>query len=84
MKRPGNRRFRRLIVLLIVPPALWAASWVSIYFLMLLGPVAWFLAGALCMAAAVMSVSIRRNPPAPASTALPSEPQEAAAAQAHG
>ena len=29
-----------------VPPALWAASWVSIYFLMLLGPVAWFLAGA--------------------------------------
>uniref|UniRef100_A0A453ART4 Uncharacterized protein n=2 Tax=Aegilops tauschii subsp. strangulata TaxID=200361 RepID=A0A453ART4_AEGTS len=29
-----------------VPPALWAASWVSICFLMLLGPVAWFLAGA--------------------------------------
>ncbi len=43
---------------------------------------AWFLAGALCMAAAVMSISIRRNlPPAPAA---PPDPQQAAAAQAHG
>ncbi len=41
---------------------------------------AWFLAGSLCMAAAVMSVSIRRNLP----PALPTDPQEAAAAQAHG
>ncbi|MGY1753733.1 MFS transporter [Blastococcus sp. SYSU D01042] len=44
---------------------------------------AWFLAGALCMAAAVMSVSIRRDLP-PRETALPTGPAEAAAAQAHG
>jgi predicted MFS family arabinose efflux permease len=43
---------------------------------------AWFLAGALCMAAAIMSVSIRRNLPPPA--ALPTDSQEAAAAHAHG
>ena len=45
---------------------------------------AWFLAGALCMAAAIMSVSIRRNLPPAEPTALPTDPQEAAAAQAHG
>lgn len=45
---------------------------------------AWFLAGALCMAAAIMSVSIRRNLPPSQPTALPTDPQEAAAAQAHG
>jgi predicted MFS family arabinose efflux permease len=43
---------------------------------------AWFLAGALCMVAAIASISIRRNPPA--ETPLPTYPQEAAAAQAHG
>jgi len=45
---------------------------------------AWLLAGALCMAAAIMSVSIRRNLPPAETTALPTDPQEAAAAQAHG
>src|SRR4051795_11027221 len=45
---------------------------------------AWFLAGALCMVAAVASVSIRRTPRPPASMALPTSPTEAAAAQAHG
>ena len=46
---------------------------------------AWFIAGALCMLAAVMSISIRRNlPPAAEETALPTDPEEAAAAQAHG
>jgi MFS family permease len=46
---------------------------------------AWLLAGALCMVAAVLSISIRRNPPAePDETALPTNPPEAAAAQAHG
>ena len=45
---------------------------------------AWYIAGALCMLAAVMSISIRRNlPPAAEETALPN-PEEAAAAQAHG
>ncbi|MBN1093383.1 MFS transporter [Blastococcus sp. TML/M2B] len=44
---------------------------------------AWFAAGALCMAAAVMSISIRRNPPPPVPVA-PTDAQEAAAAQAHG
>jgi MFS family permease len=43
---------------------------------------AWFLAGALCMLAAVMSISIRRNRPPVA--VLPTNPEEAAAAQAHG
>jgi predicted MFS family arabinose efflux permease len=45
---------------------------------------AWFLAGALCMAAAIMSVSIRRNLTPAETTALPTDPQEAAAARAHG
>jgi predicted MFS family arabinose efflux permease len=45
---------------------------------------AWFGAGALCMVAAVLSISIRRNPPPPAGTALPTSPSEAVAAQAHG
>ena len=45
---------------------------------------AWFLAGALCMVAAVLSISIRRNLPPPAETLLPTDPEEAAAAQAHG
>src|SRR4051795_13450357 len=45
---------------------------------------AWFLAGALCMVAAVASVSIRRTSRPPASMALPTSPTEAAAAQAHG
>jgi predicted MFS family arabinose efflux permease len=45
---------------------------------------AWFLAGALCMVAAAASISIRRNPPPPAETALPTSLTEAAAAQAHG
>jgi MFS family permease len=45
---------------------------------------AWFLAGGLCMVAAAASISIRRNPPPPAETLLPTDPEEAAAAQAHG
>jgi hypothetical protein len=45
---------------------------------------AWFGAGALCMLAAVLSISIRRNPPSPRETMLPTNPEEAAAAQAHG
>jgi predicted MFS family arabinose efflux permease len=45
---------------------------------------AWFLAGGFCMAAAVMSISIRRNRPAPPGTALPTDPVTAAADQAHG
>ena len=45
---------------------------------------AWFVAGALCMLAAVMSIAIRRNPPPEPETALPTHPEEAAAAQAHG
>ena len=45
---------------------------------------AWFGAGALCMLAAVLSISIRRNLPPPAETLLPTNPEEAAAAQAHG
>jgi predicted MFS family arabinose efflux permease len=45
---------------------------------------AWFLAGGLCMVAAAASIAIRRNPPRPAETALPTNPEEAAAAQAHG
>jgi MFS family permease len=45
---------------------------------------AWFGAGALCMVAAVLSISIRRIHPPPAGTALPTSPSEAAAAQAHG
>jgi hypothetical protein len=36
------------------------------------------------MVAAIASISIRRNPPTPAETLLPTNPQEAAAAQAHG
>jgi hypothetical protein len=34
--------------------------------------------------AAIASISIRRSPPPPAGTMLPTNPQEAAAAQAHG
>src|SRR4051812_17519501 len=45
---------------------------------------AWFLAGGLCMIAAAASISIRRNPPPAPGTALPTNPTEAAAAQAHG
>ena len=45
---------------------------------------AWFGAGTLCMLAAVLSISIRRNPPPPQGTLLPTNPEEAAAAQAHG
>jgi predicted MFS family arabinose efflux permease len=45
---------------------------------------AWFLAGGLCMLAAAASISIRRTPPSPLETALPTSPTEAAAAQAHG
>jgi hypothetical protein len=45
---------------------------------------AWFLAGSLCMIAAAASISIRRNPPPTSETALPTNPTEAAAAQAHG
>ena len=40
---------------------------------------AWFVAGALCMLAAVMSFSIRRNLPPAVETALPTNPEEAAA-----
>jgi MFS family permease len=45
---------------------------------------AWFLAGGLCMVAAAASIAIRRNPPPTAETMLPTNPEEAAAAQAHG
>ncbi|WP_233517641.1 MFS transporter [Geodermatophilus marinus] len=48
---------------------------------------AWFLAGALCVAAAAMSVSIRRNrPDAPAGDdpGLPPSPTQAAAGSSHG
>jgi predicted MFS family arabinose efflux permease len=44
---------------------------------------AWLVAGALCIAAAAMSFLIPRRPAA-AGTALPTDPEEAAAAQAHG
>ena len=44
---------------------------------------AWFLAGGLCLFAAAASISIRRNLP-PLQTVLPPDPEEAAAAQAHG
>lgn len=44
---------------------------------------AWLMAGALCIAAAAMSFLIPRRPPA-AGTALPTDREEAAAAQAHG
>ena len=44
---------------------------------------AWFLAAALCLVAAVASISIRRRPSSPATT-LPVEPLPAAADQAHG
>jgi MFS family permease len=44
----------------------------------------WFLAGALCMAAAAMSFLIPRGPLPAVSTALPTDRDEAAAAQAHG
>src|SRR3954462_4650785 len=47
---------------------------------------AWFGAGALGMVAAVLSISIRRTPPArdDGEVALPPSPAEAAAVQAHG
>jgi uncharacterized membrane protein YeiH len=45
---------------------------------------AWFLAGGLCMVAAAASIAIRRNPPPSTGSMLPTNPTEAAAAQAHG
>jgi MFS family permease len=46
---------------------------------------AWFLAGGLCMVAAVLSISIRRqHPPAPDEVGFPPSPTQAAAAQTHG
>jgi MFS family permease len=45
---------------------------------------AFLLAGGLCMLAAVLSISIRRTPAPVVETALPTDPEEAAAAQAHG
>jgi predicted MFS family arabinose efflux permease len=45
---------------------------------------AWFGAGILCMVAAVLSISIRRNLPTATGTMLSTNPEEAAAAQAHG
>ena len=45
---------------------------------------AWFLAGALCVAAAAMSFLIPRTPQAALGTVLPTDREEAAAAQAHG
>ena len=44
---------------------------------------AWYLAGALCLVAAAASISIRRNLPTAPGTLLPTDPEEAAAAQAH-
>ena len=41
-------------------------------------------AGAACLAAAAMSISIRRRPRTVVGTALPTDREEAAAAQAHG
>jgi predicted MFS family arabinose efflux permease len=45
---------------------------------------AWFLAGALCIAAAAMSFLVPRSPRPAVGTALPTDRDEAAAAQAHG
>ncbi|MBB3086554.1 MFS transporter [Geodermatophilus sabuli] len=47
---------------------------------------AWFAAGALCLLAAVLSISIRRARPAPdgEDVGLPPSPTQAAAGQAHG
>jgi MFS family permease len=45
---------------------------------------AWFLAGALCIAAAAMSFLIPRTAQPAVATALPTDREEAAAAQAHG
>ncbi|GAB3315941.1 MFS transporter [Geodermatophilus aquaeductus] len=46
---------------------------------------AWFLAGGLCLAAAAMSLSIRRRPAPPAvPPAVPTEPTTASAATTHG
>jgi predicted MFS family arabinose efflux permease len=46
---------------------------------------AWFLAGGLCLAAAAMSLSIRRRPVPPAvPPAVPTEPTTASAATTHG
>ena len=46
---------------------------------------AWVLAGGLCLAAALMSVSITRGTPPPAvPPTVPTDPQTAAADQAHG
>ncbi|WP_245159144.1 MFS transporter [Blastococcus sp. TF02A_35] len=45
---------------------------------------AWYLAGGLCVAAAAMSVSIRRDRPRPPATTLPTDRVSAAADQAHG
>src|SRR3954466_14177795 len=45
---------------------------------------AWLTAGALCLAAAAMSMSIRRSRPAASGVGLPPLPTQAAAGQAHG
>jgi len=45
---------------------------------------AWYAAAALCLVAAALSISIRRNPTPSAPTTLPVEPVPAAADQAHG
>ena len=45
---------------------------------------AWLIAGALCIAAAAMSFLIPRRAVTPAGTVLPTDREEAAAAQAHG
>ncbi|RBY97997.1 MFS transporter [Blastococcus sp. TF02-8] len=45
---------------------------------------AWYLAAGLCMAAAAMSISIRRNRTTPTATTLPTDRVTAAADQAHG
>ncbi len=47
---------------------------------------AWFGAGALCLVAAVMSISIRRRPPAEPDdlVGLPPSPVQASASAAHG
>ncbi|MGY1593935.1 MFS transporter [Geodermatophilus sp. SYSU D00708] len=45
---------------------------------------AWFAAGALCLVAAALSISIRRSRPAASDVGLPPSPTQAAAGQAHG
>jgi predicted MFS family arabinose efflux permease len=45
---------------------------------------AWLLAGGLCLLAAGMSIAIRRRPTPVVESCMPTNPEEAAAAQAHG